>query len=168
MYYYKMKYYYITNQKSEIELYYKSIFDNIVSIRENKEDIIYKSAIPRLKQTTARGIQALKQLLKRLDSKIKYDESIKTLWLNCFKLVYNYDCYGLNINGINTIIFNKSIDKDKLEQLIKIDNYILTEEEINKPENKNDIIKIAIDYIKNENLTKDEIIEVFINLLSNN
>jgi len=162
-----MKYYYLENDLEEDELYFLSIYDKIETIRDNKEDVIYKSSIPRLKQTSCRGIQAFKQLLKKLDSKIKYDESIKILWLSCFKLVYNFDCHSLNINGVKCIIFNKDIDKEKLNDLIKLDNYAYTEIEPNKLNNNNDnIVSIATNYIINEGLTKDEIIEVFIKLLS--
>jgi len=161
-----MKYYYLENDICEKdELYFLSIYNNIETIREHKEDVIYKSSIPRLKQSTIRGIQAFKQLLKRFDC-TKYDESIKLLWLTCFKLVYNFDCYSLNINGIKSIIFNKDISKEKLQDLIKLNNYVYTAIEPNKLNCKNEnMIYIATNYIINEGLTKDEIIETFIKLM---
>jgi len=164
-----MHYYYLPeNEEAEEQLYFKAIYDNLNTIREHKEDIIYKSSIPRLKQTKARGIQAFKQLLKRLSNTTKYDESIKSLWLSCFKLAYTYDCYALNVNGIKTIIFNKEIEAEKLKQLIKLDSYIYTNKEPNKEINKKELIKIVIDYIKNEDLSQADLIQVFIALLSHN
>ena len=55
MYYLSIK----ENANSAQQDKYQDIYQLIKTIRENKEDFIYKSSIPRLKQTNLRGIQAV-------------------------------------------------------------------------------------------------------------
>ena len=166
-----MKYFIINANALEENLcHYNAICNNINKITDHKADIIYKSSIPRLKQTNYRGIQAFKQLLKRLndDEKIQYDEDYKNLWLKCFKLVYKYDAFNTIINGTKCIVFNDNITNNKINELMLLNEYKLITEEpkLNFEMNKKDLIKICKDFIIANELNRDDIIKLFITLLS--
>jgi len=170
-----MYYFYLPENEKNIidEKKFNSIYNIINIIRNNKELLIIKSCMPRFKKSRNRGLPALKEIIKTFynmdDNDEKYNEQIKMDWLNCFKLTFIFNVYSLNINGVKCLFFNKDIEKIELDNIINIKKYIYSEIEPNKYSlNKDDtnIINIAYNYIINENLTKDNIIKLFIKLLS--
>ncbi len=141
---------------------YNQIYSLIQMIRENKEDIIYKSSIPRLKQTKLRGIQAFKEVIKKLtqSSKLKFDEATKNLWLNCFKMVYNFNSHSLNLNNVNCITFDKSITIDQIKEKSNLEEVVLGESEPNGFEHTDEFIDTIFQYIMAEKLKPKDLIKL--------
>lgn len=151
-----------------IKSVYSNVFDIVKMIREHKEDLIYKSAIPRLKQTKLRGIQAFKEVIKKLsdEDKIKYDESIKVCWLKCFKMVYNYNCHALNINGRDCITFDKPLTFNEANEFIGIDDFELSEKEPGLLTHDDAFVDGIYQYILDEGLSDKDLVKL-INKLFN-
>lgn len=156
------------NSNDAVKDQFIEVYNIIKMIRENKEDLIYKSAIPRLKQTKLRGLPAFKEVIKKLkdEPKIKFDESSKYLWLGCFKLVYNYNTHALNLNGIECITFEKEITFKQIKDLVKLDEFILDEKEPNLYTHDDAYIDGIYKYIIDEGLTEKDLIKL-INKLFN-
>jgi hypothetical protein len=147
---------------------FNQVYKIVDLIRTNKDDLVYKSSIPRMKQTKLRGIQAFKEVIKKLldESKIKYDEKIKNKWLECFKIVYNYNSFALNINGVECITFDKEISKDYIKEKFNLDDIIYAENQPNNFEHTEDFINAIFDYIMAEKLKEKDLIKL-INKLFN-
>ena len=147
---------------------FKDIYELVKLIRENKEDFIYKSSIPRLKQTQLRGIQAFKELIKKVtdQNKIRFDEATKNKWLQCFKLVYNYNSHSLNINDCDCITFDRPVTLQELNDKIQIQECILGENEPNHFEHTDEFIETIFQYIMAEKLKDKDLIKL-INKLVN-
>ena len=166
-----MKYFLINpNSNEDVLLKYHNLCINIKKIAEHKSDIIYKASIPRLKQTQYRGIQAFKQLLKKIndDEKISYDNDFKNEWMKYFKLLYKYEAFPTIINGTKCILFNDNITTNTINELISIHDYELINEEpkLNFDVNKKDMIKICKEFIIAHELNRDDIIQLFLTLLN--
>ena len=147
---------------------FNEVFELIKLIRENKEDFIYKSSIPRLKQTQLRGIQAFKELIKKVldQQKIRFDEALKNKWLQCFKLVYNYNSHSLNINKCDCITFDKQITLQELKEKLQIEECVLAEKEPNHFEHTDEFIETVFQYIMAEKFKSSDLIKL-INKLFN-
>jgi hypothetical protein len=156
-------YYYL----HEDNLDFNNMYFMIKIINDNKHNILYKSFIPRLKDTKYRGIQAFKQLLKFiLNDNIVLNAENKTTYLNCFKLVFHHSCFAMNINNKKTLLFNLNTKQEKIEEMLKFQNvYYGITAPYNSKINKKDIIKICSEFIINYELDKEDIIELFIELL---
>ena len=141
---------------------YREVFDLLKLIRENKEDFIYKSSIPRLKQTQLRGIQAFKELIKKVldQQKIRFDEGLKNKWLNCFKFVYNYNSHALNINDCDCITFDKQITLQDLKENLNLEECVLGDKEPNHFEHTDEFIESIFQYIMAENLKDKDLIKL--------
>lgn len=141
---------------------YQDICTLIKLIREHKEDIVYKSSIPRWKQTQLRGIQAFKELIKKLtdEPKIRFDEAIKNKWLNCFKMVYNYNCHSLNLNGCDCLTFDKVISLDEIKEKLNLEECVLGENEPNLFEHTDEFIESIFQYIMAEKLKEKDLIKL--------
>ena len=142
---------------------YCEILDLIKLIREHKEDFIYKSSIPRLKQTKLRGIQAFKELIKHVSDdkeKVRFDEALKNKWLNCFKLVYNYNSHSLNLNGCDCITFDKQINLQDLKERLSLEECVLGEQEPNHFEHTDEFIEGIFQYIMAEKLKEKDLIKL--------
>jgi len=167
-----MFYFYLQdNADTEDKCHFLALYDKISDLLEYKDDIIFNSSVPRLKQSKYRGIQAFKQLLKRINfgQPVKYSETLKIVWLKCFKMVWSYGATTMKINNEFVICLNDEITEDKLKQLTTIDNgFILSKDEPTYKHigDESDIVDIMVDYIKATQLTKDQIIKVMITLLS--
>tara|TARA_R100000773_G_C4221170_1_gene120123 strand:- start:1222 stop:1737 length:516 start_codon:yes stop_codon:yes gene_type:complete len=147
---------------------YEDIYELIKLIRENKEDFVYKSSIPRLKQTQLRGVQAFKELIKKVteQQKIRFDEGLKNKWLNCFKLVYNYNSHSLNLNDCDCITFDKQITLPELFEKLELEECVLGEQEPNHFEHTDEFIETIFQYIMAEKLKSRDLIKL-INKLFN-
>ncbi len=147
---------------------YEDIYQLVKLIRDNKEDFIYKSSIPRLKQTNLRGIQAFKELIKKVtdQNKIRFDEGLKNKWLFCFKLVYNYNSHSLNLNDCDCITFDKHISLQELKEKIGLQECIISEQEPNHFEHTDEFIETIFQYIMAEKLKDKDLIKL-INKLFN-
>ena len=141
---------------------FNDIYELVKLIRENKEDFIYKSSIPRMKQTQLRGIQAFKELIKKVtdQTKIRFDEALKNKWLQCFKLVYNYNSHSLNINDCDCITFDKPITLQELNERLQIQECILGESEPNHFEHTDEFIESIFQYIMAEKLKDKDLIKL--------
>tara|TARA_R110000772_G_scaffold111119_1_gene214862 strand:- start:2807 stop:3349 length:543 start_codon:yes stop_codon:yes gene_type:complete len=162
-------YYYLIDKETNTD--YNNMYFMIKIINDNKNNIIYKSSIPRLKNSKYRGIQAFKQLLKHilLDNDIKFNENSKELYIRCFKLVFNFECFAMNINNKKTLLFNTKYKKEKIEELIKFEKeYFGPKVPEHQKINKKDIINICKTFIINYELEKEDIIELFVQLLNIN
>ena len=158
MYYLSIK----ENANSAQQDKYQDIYQLIKTIRENKEDFIYKSSIPRLKQTNLRGIQAFKELIKKVtdQQKIRFDEALKNKWLNCFKLVYNYNSHSLNLNDCDCITFDKHISLQELNEKIDLEECLISEKEPNHFEHTEQFIDTIFQYILAEKLKDKDLIRL--------
>jgi len=141
---------------------FSDIYELIKLIRDNKEDFIYKSSIPRLKQTNLRGIQAFKELIKKVteEPKIRFDEAIKNKWLNCFKFVYNYNSHSLNINGCDCITFDKHLSLQDLCEKVGLEDCVIAEKEPNHFEHTEEFIDNIFQYIMAEKLKDKDLIKL--------
>jgi len=147
---------------------FQDIYQLVKIIRENKEDFVYKSSIPRLKQTTLRGIQAFKELIKKVldQQKIRFDEATKNKWLQCFKLVYNYNSHSLNLNDCDCLTFDKPITLQELAEKVQLEECILGEQEPNHFEHTDEFIETTFQYIMAEKFKDKDLIKL-INKLFN-
>lgn len=141
---------------------YQEICEIVKTIRDQKEDIVYKSSIPRMKQTQLRGIQAFKELIKKLTDqpKIRFDEAVKQKWINCFKLVYNYNSHSLFLNGCECITFDKHITLDEVREKIGLEECVLGENEPNHYEHTDEFIETIFQYIMGEKLKDKDLIKL--------
>tara|TARA_R100001509_G_scaffold153876_1_gene115079 strand:+ start:134 stop:637 length:504 start_codon:yes stop_codon:yes gene_type:complete len=141
---------------------FNEIYSMVSMIRDYKEDIIYKSSIPRLKQTKLRGIQAFKEVVKKLTQhpKIKFDEATKNIWLNCFKIVYNYNSHALNVNNCECITFDKNITLDEIKEKLGLEECILGEKEPNCFEHTDEFVESIFQYIMAEKLKEKDLMKL--------
>ena len=141
---------------------YHDICEIVKLIRDHKEDIVYKSSIPRMKQTQLRGIQAFKELIKKLTDqpKIRFDEAVKQKWINCFKMVYNYNSHSLNINDCECITFDKHINLDEIKEKIGLEECVIGENEPNHYEHTDEFIETIFQYIMGEKLKDKDLIKL--------
>jgi len=151
-----------------IEAQFDCVYSIIKTIRENKEDIIYKSSIPRMKQTKLRGVQAFKEVIKKLsyDEKPKYDENIKCIWLKCFKMVYNFNSYALNLNARKCITFDKELTYSDIKEYLNIENFELSKKEPNYLHHEKEEIDAIFNYIKGEALSEKNLKKLIAKLFS--
>ena len=168
-----MKYLYLNDDAvEENKCHYNAIYEKLALIDQFKADIIFKSSIPRLKQTNYRGIQAFKQLLKRFNNgvAINYNEALKSIWLKCFKLYYKYEARALCHQNNNCIIINDIVNNEIITELTTLEEKEFYINEMS-PDFKHigdedDIIEICKNFIIDSNLSKDQIIKLMITLLN--
>lgn len=168
-----MKYLYLNDDAvEENKCHYNAIYEKLALIDQFKADIIFKSSIPRLKQTNYRGIQAFKQLLKRFNNgtTINYNEALKSIWLKCFKLYYKYEARSLCHQNNNCIVLNDIVNNEIITQLTTLEEkefYLNALSPDFKHEgDKDDIIEICKNFINDNELSKNQKIKLAIILLS--
>lgn len=157
--------YYIYTELENIK--FKNLYELIKLITEHKEDIIYKSSMPRLKQSKYRGLQAFKQLLNRIhDKQIILNETTKKEYLLGFKLVFNCGSTAFKTNKYDCIVCNHldelTIKKYNLNQFI----CSLTEPKQNDEIKEDDKLKIIKDFISEYDLNMNESLKINIWLLN--
>ena len=155
---------YIYDEKNSKD--FKNLYNIIKLIKDNKDDIVFKSAIPRLKTTKYRGSQAFKQLVNKMCNKsVLLTEQKKKIYLLAFKLVFNFDACSMPMNNNDCIICNY-LD-DNIKKNIILDKFIISNDEpvSNKDLEEKNKLKIISDFIDEYKLNENEILKLNIWLL---
>ena len=165
-----MRYLYLKKDFADQE-YFNKTYIAVSEIRELKSDIVYSGYFPRLKQTKYRGLQAFKQVIKRIDPKEKITEENKPKWLSLFKLVYDCKCSPMIINDYKCLLFEDTdVLKIKKYFVFDEDKMVISEAEpttkLLDPCTSKEKIDCVLTYIKNEELDEKEIFELVRQILT--
>lgn len=166
-----MQYIYLKKDFVADNDYFNKTYINVSEIRDIKNDIIYSGYFPRLKQTKYRGLQAFKQVIKRIDDSVRITEESKPKWLNCFKLVFDCKCTPMIINDNKCLLFEDT-DMLKIKKYFDLDEnemVVSTTEPTSSfldPMSSKDKIKIIMDYIVGEELQQQEVFDLVREILT--
>lgn len=152
-----MYYIYTDNQNTNFE----NLYELVKLIADYKEDIIYKSSMPRLKQSKYRGLQAFKQLLNKIHEKqIILNETTKKQYLMGFKLVFNCGSSAFILNN-HKVILCEYLDELTIKKY-NLNQFICS---LNEPKSNNEIkeedkLKIIKDFIDEYDLSTNETLKI--------